>query len=178
MIPNVETTLTPELSTFALNAATNLLQLVTRALDQQDGPNATRAHLADLARGRAFVEAMVNFDGNGISIKGFYCSHGAKSSLFCASDDGGGDAVTNACVNAASINLWGFVLEAFLKEGKSASVASIDEVMAGRASVEVLALFTRRGMSAEGHYCSHGGKSHLFSLNLKSQSPAAGKTLH
>jgi len=51
-------------------------------------------------------------------------------------------------------------------EAVSSAAASLAAVKAGRAHVEVMVLITRIGVSAEGHMCSHGKKSHLFSVNL------------
>lgn len=60
----------------------------------------------------------------------------------------------------------GLIEMALANDGPGAAAASLAAVKAGRAHVEVTVLITRIGVSAEGHMCSHGKKSHLFSVNL------------
>lgn len=68
-------------------------------------------------------------------------------------------------IGAASSGLMGLALMAMKGDGKGASLANLDAIEAGDAFIETTVIFTRRGVSAEGHFCSHGGKAHLFTVN-------------
>lgn len=67
-------------------------------------------------------------------------------------------------VDAAAYGLWGLVLKAMLREGKTSAIASMDAVANGRAFVSVEVVFTRRGVAMDATFNSHGEKGHLFSL--------------
>ena len=69
-------------------------------------------------------------------------------------------------METVNVGLWGLVLKALQKEGAASKLATLDAVQSGRAFVEVKVLLTKRGISTEGHFCSHGAKGHLFSVNL------------
>lgn len=68
-------------------------------------------------------------------------------------------------IDAAAAGLMGLALKALLKEGSQAAEANLDAVADGDAFIEATVLFTKRGVSAEGHFCSHGAKAHLFTVN-------------
>lgn len=69
-------------------------------------------------------------------------------------------------LQAASTGLTGIALKALAGEGKEAALTSLEAIEAGRAFVEVKVLLSKRGISAEGHFCSHGGKTRLFEVAL------------
>jgi len=68
-------------------------------------------------------------------------------------------------IDAAAAGLMGLALKALLKDGSHAAEANLDAVADGAAFIECSVLLTRRGVSAEGHFCSHGAKAHLFTVN-------------
>jgi len=68
-------------------------------------------------------------------------------------------------IDAAGAGLMGLALKAFLKDGREAANANLESVADGDAFIETTVLFTRRGVSAEGFFCSHGSKAHLFTVN-------------
>ncbi|MBP7485646.1 MAG: hypothetical protein KA781_10100 [Aquabacterium sp.] len=75
------------------------------------------------------------------------------------------------CIEAAGAGLWGLVVKALLEEGKTGALAAMDKVLDGRAFVQIEVLFTKRGMSAVGSFCSHGERSNLFSVTLNQPAP-------
>ena len=86
------------------------------------------------------------------------------------------------CIEATGVGLWGLVVKALLEDGKTGALAAMDQVLDGRAFVQIEVLFTRRGMSAEGSFCSHGERSNLFSVTLNQPAapdvPSAPPALH
>ena len=68
-------------------------------------------------------------------------------------------------IDAAGAGLMGLALKALLKDGREAANANLESVADGDAFIETTVLFTRRGVSAEGFFCSHGSKAHLFTVN-------------
>ena len=72
---------------------------------------------------------------------------------------------TRTLIDAAAAGLMGLATKALLAEGKASAVAILDAIEAGDAFIETTVIFTKRGVSAEGHYCSHGSKAHLFTVN-------------
>ena len=68
-------------------------------------------------------------------------------------------------IDAAAAGLMGLALKALLKDGSHAAEANLDAVADGDAFIEATVLFTKRGVSAEGHFCSHGAKARLFTVN-------------
>lgn len=69
-------------------------------------------------------------------------------------------------LQTASTGLFGIAIKALAGEGKAAALASVDAIAEGRAFLEVRVLMTKRGISAEGHFCSQGGKTRLFEVAL------------
>ena len=65
-------------------------------------------------------------------------------------------------VDAAAYGLWGLVLKAMLREGKTSAIASMDAVANGRVAMDAT-------------FNSHGEKGHLFSLTCMNpeQPPAS-----
>lgn len=68
-------------------------------------------------------------------------------------------------IDAAGAGLMGLALKALLKDGREAANANLESVAEGDAFIETTVLFTRRGVSAEGFFCSHGSKARLFEVN-------------
>ena len=68
-------------------------------------------------------------------------------------------------IDAAGAGLMGLALKSLLKDGRDAADANLESVADGDAFIETTVLFTRRGVSAEGFFCSHGSKAHLFTVN-------------
>ena len=68
-------------------------------------------------------------------------------------------------IDAAGAGLMGLALKALLRDGRDAADANLASVADGDAFIEATVLFTRRGVSAEGFFCSHGGRAHLFTVN-------------
>ena len=60
--------------------------------------------------------------------------------------------------------VYGLVLKAMLREGKTSAIASMDAVANGRAFVTVEVVFMRRGVAMEGTFNSHGEKGNLFTI--------------
>ncbi len=79
-------------------------------------------------------------------------------------NDGDDDGI-QTLIDAAGAGLMGLAMKALMKEGKAAALANLDSIADGDAFIETTVMFTKRGVSAEGHYCSHGGKAHLFTVN-------------
>jgi hypothetical protein len=75
------------------------------------------------------------------------------------------DETTRTLIDAAAAGLMGLAMTALMKEGNAAALANLDAVADGSAFIETTVMFTKRGVSAEGHFCSHGGKAHLFTVN-------------
>ena len=70
-------------------------------------------------------------------------------------------------IETVGIGLWGLVITGFLKDGRAAALASIDAIQDGKAFVETTVMFTKSGLSLDGQYCSHGHKTHLFSVTMR-----------
>ena len=68
-------------------------------------------------------------------------------------------------IDAAGAGLMGLAMKALLRDGRDAADANLASVADGDAFIEATVLFTRRGVSAEGFFCSHGGRAHLFTVN-------------
>lgn len=68
-------------------------------------------------------------------------------------------------IDAAGAGLMGLAMKALLRDGRDAADANMTSVADGDAFIEATVLFTRRGVSAEGFFCSHGGKTQLFTVN-------------
>ena len=76
-------------------------------------------------------------------------------------------------LQTASTGLVGIAIKALANEGEEAALTSIDAIGAGRAFLEIKVLLTKRGISAEGNFCSHGGKTRLFEVALHDAQGAA-----
>ena len=72
---------------------------------------------------------------------------------------------TKILIEAASAGLMGLAMKALLKDGRDEADACLARVADGRAFIETTVIFSSRGVSAVGHYCSHGSRAHLFTVN-------------
>jgi len=69
--------------------------------------------------------------------------------------------------SAAELGLWGLALKALdAGEGPGAGAALLASVKAGRGTVEFTTRIDAVGVVHEGHFCSHGSRSHLFSVRV------------
>lgn len=68
---------------------------------------------------------------------------------------------------AAEAGLWGLVVKALShEEGGGAALALLGNVTSGRGTVDCVVRFHQGGVAFEGAYCSHGARSHLFSVSV------------
>lgn len=160
--------LTPGAESFAHAANVGFWGLVQAEL-LKEGRESALASMDAVQAGRAFVECRLQFAKRGVSFEGNFCSHGAKAHLFSFELNPDSDLTPSqqTYLDSASAGLWGFALTALLKEGKESALASMDAVQAGRAFVKCELRFDKRGVSADGHFCSHNAESHLFSVTLR-----------
>lgn len=75
--------------------------------------------------------------------------------------------------HAASHGLFGLVLKAWMQEGQLAALANLQALALGRIHVECKTVFSRQGVAIEIEHCSHGGRQHLATVNIKNP-PALG----
>lgn len=181
MNQNPDSDLMPSVQTNLEAASAGLWGLVITAL-MREGIEATLVSMAAVQAGRAFVKCELVFTERGVSAQGHFCSHGTPGLLFSVELNPDSDLTPSAEIymEAASVGLWGLALSALMREGKQSALASMDAVQAGRAFVKCELLFTKRGVSAEGHFCSHGAQAHLYSVTLRQPTapPAASSLDH
>lgn len=69
--------------------------------------------------------------------------------------------------SAVEAGLWGLALKSLdAGEGAGAGSALLASVKAGRGAVECTSRFDQHGVVHEGHFCSHGSRSHLFTVRV------------
>lgn len=81
------------------------------------------------------------------------------------------DSDIQACTQAAAVGLWGLVALALLEKGEAIGQSAMDDVVGGRAFVQIDVLFTKRGMVIEGDFCRNGERSGLFGVTLNQPAP-------
>lgn len=86
------------------------------------------------------------------------------------------------CAEAAGVGVMALVTHALRSEGNAAALAALNKIADGKAHIKCEVLLTRRGMSFEGRFCSHGTDSHLFSVTLNqpgdADTPPTSNSLH
>lgn len=76
--------------------------------------------------------------------------------------------------SAVEAGLWGLALKALdAGEGPGAGSALLASVKAGRGAVVCTSRFDQHGVVHEGHFCSHGARSHLFTVRVNYPAGAA-----
>ena len=161
--------LTPGAESFVHAATAGFFGLVQAEL-LKEGVESALASMEAVQAGRAFVECRLQFAKSCVSAEGNFCSHGAKAHLFSFGLNPDADLTPSqqTYLDSAGAGLWGFALTALLKEGKESALASMDAVQAGRAFIKCELRFDKRGVAADGHFCSDAIEKHLFSVTLRS----------
>ncbi len=78
---------------------------------------------------------------------------------------------------AAEAGLWGLVVKALShEEGGGAALALLGNVTSGRGTVDCVVRFHQGGVSFDGAYCSHGARSHLFTVSVSHPLEGSGRT--